>query len=125
MEKRLLLAAALSLAVLAAWEFLIPKPPKPAPRPAPPAAVTASSTAAPADAASNPLPAATGSAPAAAPGSLPAPVSAKAEEKTVIENPVVRATFSSKGAVISSLVLLHHTDDKKQPLEIVRHAAGS
>src|SRR5262245_5755006 len=121
MEKRLLLAAALSLAVLAAWEFLVPKPPKPAPRPAPPLEATAP---APRGTAANP-PASPAASPAEVSRSLPAPVAGKAEEKTVIANPVVRATFTSKGAVISSLVLLHHTDDKKQPLELVRQSPGS
>ncbi|HKA36009.1 MAG TPA: membrane protein insertase YidC [Thermoanaerobaculia bacterium] len=116
-----MLAAALSLAVLAAWEFLVPKPPKPAPSPAPPVAVTAP---APSGAAVNPPPSVAAS-PAAASPNMPAPVAGKAEEKTVIANPVLRATFTSKGAVISSLVLLQHTDDKKQPLELVRQSPGS
>ena len=37
MEKRLLVAAALSIAVLLLWEAIAPKPPKPAPSPSTPA----------------------------------------------------------------------------------------
>jgi YidC/Oxa1 family membrane protein insertase len=117
MEKRLLLAAALSLAVLAAWELLIPKPKRP-PQPVPPAV---QATAPPAAAsASGPAPAAEAS-PAPA-RNLPSPVSGRAEEKVVIENGLVRATFSSRGGVLASLVLLKHTDEKKNPLELVRQA---
>ncbi|HKD11562.1 MAG TPA: protein translocase component YidC, partial [Thermoanaerobaculia bacterium] len=89
MEKRLLLAAALSLAVLAAWELLMPKPKRP-PQPAPPAAASAS----------GPTPAAEAS--PAPDRNLPAPVSGRAEEKAVIENGLVRATFSSRGGVLAS-----------------------
>src|SRR5512143_169063 len=99
MEKRLLLAAVLSLAILAAWELLLPKP-----RKAPQAAPTTVPTA-PAEAFATP----TAPSPAAAEapvGKLPPPVSGRAEEKAVIENGLVRATFSSRGGVLSSLVLL-------------------
>ena len=125
MEKRLLLAAVLSLAVLAAWEFLVPKPPKPAPAAVPSPVATAQAPVA----ASTGQPPATGASTAsAAPApakSLPAPVSGHAEEKPVLENGVARVTFSSKGAVISSLLLLRHNDDKKKPLELVRQAPGT
>ena len=121
MEKRLLLAAVLSLAVLAAWEFLVPKPPKPVPSAVPSPIAT---VAAPAAASTNPPE--SGSAAVPAPSrNLPPPVSGRAEEKPVIENPVLRATLSSKGGVLSSLVLLRHTDDHKKPLELVRQSPGS
>ncbi|HKF43052.1 MAG TPA: membrane protein insertase YidC [Thermoanaerobaculia bacterium] len=123
MEKRLLLAAVLSLAVLAAWEFLVPKPPKPAPRPVPPPAATAPvATAGSSTPAASEVAATASAAPAR---NLPAPVSGRAEEKPVVENALVRATFSNKGAVLSSLVLLQHTDDHKKPLELVRQSPGS
>jgi YidC/Oxa1 family membrane protein insertase len=120
MEKRLLIAAALSLAVLAAWELLLPKP-KRAPQPAP---ATIQPTAPPAPAtASGPAPSSEAS--VAPSRNLPPPVSGRAEEKTVIENGLVRATFSNRGGVLASLVLFKHTDDKKNALELVRQAPAA
>lgn len=120
MQKRLLLAAALSLAVLALWEVLVPKPQKPATNAAaaeaPAAAVTPGvSTAAPTSAA---LPAA--STAALRQERLPAPIAGRAEEVATVENGVVRATFSNRGAVLKSLLLLRHTDDEKKPLDLIR-----
>jgi YidC/Oxa1 family membrane protein insertase len=113
MEKRLLLAALLSVAVLAAWEMLMPKPPKPpVVRPvatAAPPAVTASAGA-PAEAPTQP----------AVQKNLPPPASGREEQKVRIDNGLVRATFSSRGAVLTSLLLLRHDDDKKKPLDLVR-----
>ncbi len=115
MEKRLLLAAVLSLAVLALWELLIPKPKRPATATPSVAGVT--------PAAVSPAPAAQSAAqPARAPQpvSLPPPISGREQPPVVVENNLVRASFSNRGAVLTSLVLLHHTDDEKRPLEIVR-----
>ena len=114
MEKRLLLAAVLSLAVLALWELLIPKPRKPA------AASTTGATAVPA--AVSPVSRSVGqpAAPAPRPVSLPPPVSGREEPPIVVENGLVRASFSNRGAILTSFVLLHHTDDQKRPLEIIR-----
>jgi YidC/Oxa1 family membrane protein insertase len=115
MEKRLLLAAVLSLAVLGLWELLVPKPRKPSAQmplaavsPLPPAA-TASSPASPA-------------APAPAPRQerLPTPVAAREETPATLANDLLRATFSNRGAVLTSLLLLRHTDDQRKPLELVR-----
>jgi YidC/Oxa1 family membrane protein insertase len=120
MQKRLLLAAALSLAVLALWEVLVPKPQKPttnaAAAGAPAAAVTPGvSTAAPTSAA---LPAA--STATLRQERLPAPIAGRAEEVATVENGVARATFSNRGAVLKSLLLLRHTDDEKKPLDLIR-----
>jgi YidC/Oxa1 family membrane protein insertase len=116
MEKRLLLAAALSLAVLLTWEWLGPKPPKRVvtAAAATPAAVQAQAPGSVAP--SDPTPAA---APVAAP-SLPAPESATAETLTTIGNGVFKATFTNHGAVLRSLVLTGHFDEQKQPLELLR-----
>jgi len=109
LEKRLLLAAALSLAVLVLWEFVVPKP-KPPARPAapPPAAVS------PSPAASE----AVSAAPSAA--AAIAPVAAAEESATVLRNDVLELTLSNRGAVLSSVVLKKYTDDQKRPLELVR-----
>src|SRR6266699_2186498 len=102
MEKRLLVAALLSLAVLVAWEVLLPKPAKPPVGKgsgiSPPAAPTLTAPLA-------------GSPPAASAqpvAELPAPVAGVEEKNAVIENGLVRATFSNRGAVLSSLLLLQH-----------------
>ncbi len=117
MEKRLLLAAGLSLVILLAWERLGPKPVRTPPSVAPtPAAAATIAPAATATAASAPSP----GAPAAAASALPAPESAAAETSAVVENDVLKATFSNRGAVLTSLVLKGHFDEQKKPLELVR-----
>jgi YidC/Oxa1 family membrane protein insertase len=104
--KRLLVAAAASFLVLMLWEWLGPKP---APRPVTPPAPAAEQTrAAAAPAVERP--------PAAPPEES---VAAAAETSTVLENDVVRATFSNRGAVMTSLVLRRHADDAGHPLELI------
>ena len=119
MEKRLLLAAALSLAVLALWEFVQPKPQKhPAVRAAPATSASVASPGAP-----TALPANAEVLTAAAPARaepMPPPVAGRAEERPTLENDVVRAVFSNRGAVLTSLFLLRHTDDQKKPLDLIR-----
>jgi YidC/Oxa1 family membrane protein insertase len=116
-EKRLLAAAALSLAVLLAWEWLGPKPPRrPAPLVLPTPAASAAASAVPAGSGTSASDA-NAMAPAVAP---PAPASAEAESLTTISNDVVRATFSNRGAVLTSFVLTGHFDEQKKPLELVR-----
>ncbi len=120
MQKRLLLAAALSLAVLALWEVLVPKPPRPATNAAAPGSPAAAVPRGVPSAASTSATAL--AAPAAAPREehLPPPIAGRAEEVATVENDVVRATFSNRGAVVTSLLLLRHTDDEKKPLDLVR-----
>ncbi len=117
MERRLLLAAGLSLVILLTWEWIGPKPPK---RAAP--LVEAPAAAAPATpiaAGTTPAPAAAAAAPAAA-VVLPPAASAEAETLTTVSNGVFKATFSNRGAVLSSFVLTGHFDEQKQPLELLR-----
>jgi YidC/Oxa1 family membrane protein insertase len=116
MEKRLLLAAVLSLAVLGLWELLVPKPRRP-PAQAPPAPAVASPQT-PASAAGSAASAV--AAPAPAQERLPGPVAAREETPATLANDLLRATFSNRGAVLGSLLLLRHTDDHKKPLEMVR-----
>jgi len=112
MEKRLLLAAALSLGVLILWEWVAPKPPV---RPAN-TRVAAVSTQGPAPAEQAPPQ------PEEAPQSLPLPppVAGAQETLTTVENGVLRATLSNRGAVLTSVVLRDYTDEQKRPLELVR-----
>jgi YidC/Oxa1 family membrane protein insertase len=119
MEKRLILAAALSLGVLLLWEWLIPKPVPKLVRAAPTPASAPAST--PGAAAGEPA-----GEPAVKPSvALPAPVAAKAAETTTLENAVVRVRFSNRGGVIESFVLLKHTDEEGRPLELVRQVPSS
>ena len=111
MEKRLIVAAALSLGILILWEWLVVPRSSPPPRQAvarnpvaPPTAVPAVGT------------------PAVSRGAetLPAPVAAAAEETQVLDNGLVRVRVSNRGGVITSFLLLRHTDDGGKPLELVR-----
>jgi YidC/Oxa1 family membrane protein insertase len=121
-EKRLLLAAGLSLAVLILGEMLMPKPPKPIP--ARPGALSAVPTAAQATS-PGATPPGTGAAPAettasAAAAAAIAPVSAAEETATSLENGVLKLTITNRGAVVSSVVLPTYLDEQKRPLELVR-----
>jgi YidC/Oxa1 family membrane protein insertase len=122
MEKRLLLAAAISLAILVAWEWIAPKPARrtAAPNPVPTASQPAEAP--PASPAAEAVP--TRSA-AEKPGPTEkepprAPVSAPAETETTISNGVFRATFSNRGAVLTSFVLIGHFEEQGKPLELLR-----
>ncbi|HTY41984.1 MAG TPA: membrane protein insertase YidC [Thermoanaerobaculia bacterium] len=110
MEKRLLLAAALSLSVLLLWEWIGPKPVRPRPVAVPtPAAAAVAPTAA---AASEPA--------SVAPAPPAAAISADREESTTLSNGVFKATFSNRGAALTSFVLTGHFDEQQRPLELVR-----
>lgn len=126
MEKRLFLAAGLSLGILLLWEGVIAKRIAPPPRPTPAPAITASARAgSTAPGSSPPSPSAGPGAPAAAeaPASV-APVAAAAEQTVILENGLVRATFSNRGGVLVSYALLRHLDEQKQPLELVKQLAA-
>lgn len=123
MEKRLLLAAVLSLGVLFVWESIAAR--NAAKRPVPGARPTASVPAT----AGTPGSAASGAATAPGQPAAPAPpvavaaappVSASTEQTAVLQNDLVRATFSNHGAVLTSYTLLKHLDEEKRPLELVR-----
>src|SRR5262249_36819819 len=51
------------------------------------------------------------------------PIAATSEQTITLENPVVRATFSNRGGVMTSLILKRYTDDQGRPLELVRQVA--
>ncbi|HEY3172695.1 MAG TPA: membrane protein insertase YidC [Thermoanaerobaculia bacterium] len=106
MEKRLLLAALLSLGVLLLWEWIGPRTLRRAPIPVPTRGALAVATPIPAR---EPSPVAGGER-----------IEGTQEGLTTVENDVARATFSNRGAVLTSFVLLKHTDDQKRPLELVR-----
>ena len=119
-NRRLLLAALLSMGVLLLWQYLVPAPePAPAPAPSPAAAPPgAVAVAAEAGAAS---PAAAPPAVATRARELPGePVEAPAEARVVLENAELRAEFSNRGAQLVSLVVKGKTADGGEPLELVR-----
>jgi YidC/Oxa1 family membrane protein insertase len=110
MEKRLLLAAGLSLVVLLAWEWIVPKPAKP-PAAAPPRTPAA---------AASPAPQASPAAVPSAPAALPPPASASGEASAKIGNDLFTATFSNRGGVLTSFTLARYLDEQKKPLDLVR-----
>ena len=108
MEKRLLVAAFLSLGVLLLWEWAGPKAPRSTPATAP---------VLPTRGVSVPP---TAAVPVPTPAAATERVAGATEGLTTLENPVARATFSNRGAVLTSFVLLKHFDGQGRPLELVR-----
>jgi YidC/Oxa1 family membrane protein insertase len=117
MEKRLLLAAALSIAVLLVWDAITPKPPKPAPPSRTPAAAV---VAPPAAVSSSSAPGVSGSpAPAAVPAVAVVPASAASQTTVTVERPLYRAVIDNRGGVLTSFVLKRYDDDSGHPLDMV------
>jgi len=123
-NRRLLLAALLSMAVLFAWQELFPPPEPPSPPPAPAAVAEAASAAetpsgAPDVPATSPPPSGVSAAdtPAAA---EPDSIAATAEERVVVENGWLRAEFSNRGAQLLSVELLQRVDRDGVPLQLVQ-----
>jgi YidC/Oxa1 family membrane protein insertase len=119
MEKRVFLAVTLSVAVLFGFNWMFPPPKRPVA--VPPSAASQAQTSQP---------------PAAAPVEAPSPAAAQppgasaqdaqslvgesAEREIVVENDAVRATFSTRGAVITSWRLKRYAENG-QPLDLVPH----
>ena len=115
MEKRVLLAVVLSFIVLYGYQALFPPP-----RPTPPVQRAPQSVSPP------PAPATGGTPPApveaAAPTVAATPLVTDASEREiVVENDAVRATFSSRGAVLTSWRLKRYLGPDRQPLDLVPH----
>ncbi len=119
-NRRLLIAALLSVAILFGWQALFP-PPKPVPPPAPapvataPAAEPAATPAAPAEKVS----------PAEIPAADATPVAAAAAEEVVLENDLARVVFSNQGAQLHSFELKEKRAEDGTPLELVQHRSTS
>lgn len=130
MEKRVLIAVVLSFFVLYLYQaFLAPPPPK-APVPGVQqqvAEAAGGSAAAPAGQSSQP-----GQSPQAAPAgatmsAAPAavPVVAETEEREiVVENAVLRAVFTNRGARVRHWYLKRYLDDSGQPVDLVPQRLG-
>lgn len=121
-NRRLLLAALLSMAVLFVWNEIFP-PPEPVRPPAPPTIEESAAEAAPAaargeaaTAAAEPPPEAdaTEEAPEAA------AIAASSEERHTLENGWLRVEFTNRGAQLVSVALLQKVDRDGVPLELVQ-----
>ena len=125
-SKRVIIAFALSFAILMAWRVLFPPPAEPPAKTSGPAQAPAArpkpgappASASPTDS-TKPSPA---TAAPSAPATLGVQMGSKAEE-IIIENDVARITFSTEGAVVKSWVLKKYKGEKGQPLDIVNAAA--
>lgn len=109
-ERRILLAFLLSMGVLFLWATFF-SPPPPPPRPA-------------TEPAAREAPAPDAAQPPAAPAQLAAPeplpaIGAAAEQIVVVENELVRVTFSNRGAVVQKWELLAYRDDRRETLDVV------
>ena len=109
MEKRVLIAALLSFAVLYAFQVMFPTAAPDAQKPAQASkAATAPNASAPATA--NPTP---------APQGAPSPAPEIAAREIVFESADVRAVFTTRGAVVKSWRLKKYRDDHGQPYDLV------
>ncbi|MEO8504205.1 MAG: membrane protein insertase YidC [Acidobacteriota bacterium] len=120
-NRRLLLAAVLSLGVLIVWQVLFP-PPKTAvvPQLAP---VSSGTPAAAGSATSSPVSAGPTAA-APAPAAAVEPVHAESEQTLTIETAEYRAQLSNKGAQVTSFQLKKHKEFDGTPVELVRQRDG-
>jgi len=123
-NRRLLVAALLSMAVLFLWQVLFPSP-EPPRRPAPPPSAAPAAEAPAAAAAASGASLAEVAAGGAAPPATDAPVAGAAEERVVLENELLRAEFSSRGAQLVSLALKSRRDHDGAPLELVQRRGAT
>jgi len=121
-NRRILVAAVVSVAILLLWQVLFPAS-KPPPKPPAPAAAEAQKA-----------PAGAPAAPTA--GSLPAPTAvvppgpSSPEELVVLDTAEFKATFSSHGGALKSYVLKnpkfqHTVKGKLEPIDLVRSGGGA
>ena len=119
-EKRLLIAVALSLLVLTAYQLLFAPPPRPRPSPVP-AAPTAPSLPGPSPslvAGPRPGPA------SPAPAPVAAQVADDKERRVEVQTPDLSVAFSNRGARLLSWRLLHFADPRGRPEEMVQAVVG-
>ena len=112
MEKRVLLAVALSFAVLYGYQVLFP-PQKLVQNPAPPVSAPAAARPDSAEAPQSVEPEAS-----PAPQGVPL-IGETAERDIVVENEVVRAVFTNHGAVLKNWILKRYRDRNGVPLDLV------
>jgi YidC/Oxa1 family membrane protein insertase len=118
MEKRVILAVALSFLVLSLYRVMY----TPTPSSEPATNTQAPATATPATkAATNPE---SSKEPESA-ASAPADIHGEKSEELAIETPMYRLTFSNTGAVLKSVKLKSYLDGQGNPLELINQEAGS
>jgi YidC/Oxa1 family membrane protein insertase len=119
MEKRFLLAVALSFIVLYGYQALFP-PPKPSPAgPSSNAPAASASQSAQAGESKPPQPSTPSIAEAPAEPQPAALVGDSAERDIVVDNPAVHAVFTTRGAVLKSWTLKRYKDTAGAPLDLV------
>jgi YidC/Oxa1 family membrane protein insertase len=120
MERRLLLAIVLTFVVLTAYQWLVPMS---QPVPAPATQTATPGTAAPAaqQAAPPPAPTPTAVTPPAAAEMIQTLQADSAERTITVDNGVVRAVFSNRGATLAAWELLNYTGVGGKPVDLVPH----
>jgi YidC/Oxa1 family membrane protein insertase len=119
MERRLLLAIVLTFVVLTAYQWLVPMS-----RPAPAQTVSPGAAAQPAPAPPSAATPQTDAVPATPPPSTATVETVRADtaERTVtVENGIVRAVFSNRGATLVAWELLHYAAPDGRPVDLVPH----
>src|SRR5688572_16961794 len=118
MERRLLLAIVLTFIVLTAYQWLVPmSQPAPATQSVEPA-TTSPAPVSSAGAAAAPPPVAPPSEPQAA---IEAVQADTAERMITVDNGVVRAVFSNRGATLTAWELLSYMGPDGRPVDLVPH----
>jgi len=117
-NRRLFIAALLSLAVLLGWQALFP-PPEPPEAGAPPVAAAAPATATPAAESPEPVMPEPAAVAAEAPPPLEA-LAAESEQEEVVETATLVATFSNRGAELRSLRLKPQPQGLVEGIELVQ-----
>src|SRR6266853_1683332 len=120
MDKRSLLAVALSVAVLAIWQVLFAPKPRPRPPVAPPQqeAVTTQPESAPPERSGATTPPTEAGTPMEG-ASSPASIGAMKRDEFIAETDTYSVRFSNEGGRILSWRLLKYVDELKAPLELV------
>jgi YidC/Oxa1 family membrane protein insertase len=119
MERRLLLAIVLTFVVLTVYQWLLPVQPPASLGQKPPATSPAAS---PASAGSQTRTQPPSAAPSAAPSASPPVVESHLPERMMtVDNGLVRATFSTRGATLSSWELLSYQGPDGKPVDLVAH----
>ena len=121
MDKKLLLAIALSVGIMLLWQTVLFPPPE-SPGPAKPVTAPSQAEKAPeaaSPAADTPAPAPAEPAPAPAVPVPTEPVEAEQAEERSIETDLYRIRLSNRGAVILGWQLKRYVDDEGHPLELV------
>jgi len=121
MERRLLLAIVLTFIVLTAYQWLMPvSQPVPATQTAAPGPTPVAPTAQP-ETGATPAPTVTPTPPLAPPTAVETVQADTAERTITVDNGVVRAVFSNRGATLSAWELLSYMGPDGKPVDLVPH----